>query len=136
MAQIKRLSDGALITVASSPVWVAGIWECGDQRFTDAMQTLYQAVVTLPLLTPVQFYDALTPVEETAILGSTDPLVQAFARRLSRALNSGTMIDPNLTTVQEGLAYLSLTAQQPATTPASTYILPARVAQILAGSPQ
>ena len=92
--------------------------------------------VTYAPLTAMQFYDALTPQEETAILGSTDPLVQTFARRLSRALNSGTMIDLNLTTVQEGLAYLSLTAQQPATTPSSTYILPARVAQILQGVPQ
>lgn len=94
------------------------------------------APVHLPMLAPIKFYDALTPVEETAILGSTDPLVQTFARRLARALQTDTLIDPNLITVQEGLTYLSVTMQQPATTPPAPYILPARIPHILAGTPQ
>jgi len=136
MAQIKRVDDGEIFTVASDPVWINSVWECGDQRFTDPSGSEYEPVSSLPLLTPVQFYDALTPQEETAILGSTDPLVITFARRLDRALQTNAPVNPNLPTVKEGLIYLSSTNQQPAVTPAAPYILPERVQQILAGTPQ
>ena len=136
MAQIKHMSDGALITVASDPVWVSGIWECGDQRFTDQSQTLYQPVVSYPIISAGQFYSCFTAFEMLAIKNSTDPLVKEFFARWQVALQAGEPVNPNLVSVQEGLAYLSVTNQLPAVTPAATYILPARIPQILAGTPQ
>ena len=82
-----------------------------------------------PLLSAVQFYDAFTPQEETAILASTDPLVQTFVRRLDRAMSTGTQINPNLLTVQEGLQYLTKTIPPLI---ANT----SRIPQILAGEAQ
>ncbi len=84
------------------------------------------APVVYPMMTPVQFYDALTPREETDILASTDPMVQTFARRLARALQTDTPVNPNSPTVQEGLAYLS----------EQKIIAAARIPQILAGVAQ
>jgi hypothetical protein len=90
--------------------------------------------VVLPDLTAMQVYDAFTVVEEVAIDASTDPIVMVFAKRLARAFTSGTMVQQGM--LSEGLTYLSVTNQQPATTPASTYILPARIPAILQGVPQ
>lgn len=35
MRKIKRIATGDEILVAKQPVHIQGIWECGDQRFTD-----------------------------------------------------------------------------------------------------
>ena len=132
--QIKHLSDSTLITVSEPPVWVSGIWECGNMRFTDPGQTAYAPVTVYPTLTPMQFYLAFTAAEMIDIKGSADPLVKEFYARYQLAVQTNTPIDPNLVSVQEGLAYL---ATATTATPAGAGILAAgRVAQILAGTPQ
>ncbi len=134
MAQIKRLSDGTLIPVASNPIWVNGIWECGDQRFTDPSQTMYAAVVSYPILSPMQFYLAFTPAERINIKKSTDPMVMEFWATYELAAQTNHNIDPNLVSVQEGLAWL---ATPTTATPAGPGILAtARIAQISSGDPQ
>jgi len=132
MSYIKRLSDGSLIAVAQAPVWINGIWECGDQRFTDPAQNLYQTAYTP--LTPMTLYMAFTPSERIKIKASSDPLVMEFwaMYQLSAQLQKDT--DPNLVSVQEALAYLAtpVTPGPGAGILAST----ARIAQISAGIPQ
>jgi len=134
MAQIKRVEDGEIFNVANDPVWIGGIWECGDQRFTDVHGDAYERVQQLPLLTPMTLYMAFTPAERIAIKASKDPLVIEFwdMYQLSVALNKPT--DPNLVSVQEALGYLAT----PASPGPGGGILtsPARVEQILAGIPQ
>ena len=135
MAQIKRLSDGSLTTVALPPVWHNGIWECGDQRFTDPSQTLYQAVVSYSVLTPMQFYLAFTPSERMSIKKSTDINVVEFWATYQLASQLNSPIDPNLVSVQEALTYM---ATPTTATPPGAGILAstARIAQISAGTPQ
>ena len=134
MAQIKRLSDGSLTTVESQPVWINGIWECGNMRFTDPSQTLYQAVASYPILTPMQLYLAFTPAERIAIKKSTDPDVIEFWATYQLAVQTNTPIDPNLISVQEGLDWL---ATPTTATPAGPGILAtSRITQILNGVQQ
>jgi hypothetical protein len=115
-------------------------WRCADANgnafnVSDLTGTVFAVSGTVnPDLTAMQVYDAFTVVEEVAIDASTDPFVVVFAKRLARAFTSGTMVQQGM--LSEGLAYLSVTMQQPATVPPSTYILPARVAQISQGIPQ
>ncbi len=135
MAQIKRLSDGSLITVASQPEWVAGIWECGSMRFVDPGQNAYAPVATYPVLTPMQFYLAFTPTERMAIKKSTDPVVIEFWATYQLAAQLNNTIDPNLVSAQEALTYLATPATA---TPPGAGILAstARIAQISNGVPQ
>lgn len=44
MSKILRLSDLVEITVATQPYWKQGVWECGDQRFTDERKDQYEAI--------------------------------------------------------------------------------------------
>lgn len=89
----------------------------------------------LPKLTPMTFYLAFTVAERMAIKGSSDPTVKEFWDTYQRSQDTGTMVDPNLVSVQEGLAYL---ATPTTATPPGPGILAStdRIAQILAGTPQ
>jgi hypothetical protein len=75
----------------------------------------------------MQFYLAFTTAERIAIKGSTDPIVQEFWATFELALQTNTAIDPNLTSVSEGLDYLrahSILASDD------------RIAEIKSGTPQ
>ena len=134
MAQIKRVADGEVFTVASDPVWIGGIWECGDQRFTDVHCDAYTPVEQLPLLTPMTLYMAFTAQERIAIKTSQDVLVKEFwdMYQISVALQKPT--DPNLVSVREAIAYLAA----PVVPGPGAGILasPERIEQILQGIPQ
>ena len=92
-------------------------------------------VVKYPVLTPMQFYLAFTPTERIAIKKSADPDVQEFWATYEVAVQLGNTIDPNLVSVQEGLAWL---ATPTSATPPGPGILvsTARIAQISEGIPQ
>jgi hypothetical protein len=82
----------------------------------------------------MQFYLAFTPTERINIKKSTDPMVMEFWATYQLAAQTGHNIDPNLVSVQEGLAWL---ATPTTATPAGPGILAtARIAQISAGVPQ
>lgn len=134
MAQIKHLETGEVITVAQTPIWISGIWECGDQRFTDLERSHYEAVATLPLLTPMTLYMAFTPSERIAIKTSNDPMVAEFWNmyQLSAQLQKPT--DPNLPSVREAITYLA-TPISPGPG-AGILASAARIEQILQGIPQ
>lgn len=61
-----------------------------------------------PLLSPMAFYLAFTPRERILIKGSQDPFVQEFWQAYELAVQTGTMIDPNLASVTGGIDYLRL----------------------------
>lgn len=48
MPKIRSIATGEITEVSQTPVFVGGIWECGDQRFTDANGTEYEAVPLTP----------------------------------------------------------------------------------------
>lgn len=89
----------------------------------------------LPKLTPMTFYLAFTPAERIAIKNSSDAQVKEFWDTYQRAQDTNTMIDPNVKSVPEGLAYL---ATPTTATPPGPGILAStdRINQILAGTPQ
>ena len=93
------------------------------------------APAALPMLTAMQLYLAFTPAERIAIKASNDAMVKEFWATYSLAAQLNHPIDPNLVSVQEGLAYL---ATPTTATPPGPGILASqtRVAQILAGTPQ
>ncbi len=88
-----------------------------------------------PALTPMQFYLAFTPAERIAIKASTDATVKEFWATYELAAQLNNTIDPNLTSVQEGLTYL---ATPTTATPPGAGILAstARIVQISNGVPQ
>lgn len=134
MPQIKNLVTGVITTVSQNPVWSPpggpqGLWVCGDQNFTDATGTNYAVIsVTYAKLPPVAFYLAFKPAERIAIKGSTDPLVQEFWQTFELASAAGVPIDPNLVSIQWGLAYLGTTTPP--------ILADGRVAQICQGLAQ
>lgn len=87
-------------------------------------------------LDPETFYLAFTVQEAIAIKRSTDPIVIEFFARLKMRIDTGRQIDPNSASTKAGLEYLSTTMQKPATVPASTYIFPERIPEILDGVPK
>jgi hypothetical protein len=88
-------------------------------------------VAQRPKLTPMTFYLAFSPAERIKIKASTDPVVMEFWDTYQRAERTETMVDPNLISVQEGLAYLAQPAPGPAILASKD-----RIDQILAGIPQ
>ena len=92
-------------------------------------------IVKYPILSPMAFYLAFTPAERIAIKKSTDPDVLEFWATYELAAQLNHTIDPNLASVQEGLAWL---ATPTSATPPGPGILAstARIAQISEGIPQ
>ena len=110
------------------------------------------APVVYPLLTPMQFYLAFAPKERMLLkaLANTglpansplvsptnataipvDPVIAEFWATFEIAQQLNSHIDPNLTSVQEGLAYIAAP-----TSPTPAVIASARIPQILAGIAQ
>lgn len=138
MPQIKQVSDGAIFTVSENPAWVAGMWECGNMRFTDPSGDQYEVVELgtgqYPVLEPMDFYLAFTSDERRAIKASTDENVKELWDTYERCERTGKPIDCNRPSVQRMVGYL---AQKSTDTPPGPGIITAdRIPQILAGIPQ
>lgn len=88
------------------------------------------ADTTPPVVTPMQFYTSFTPAERIAIKASTNQMVQEFWDTYERAERTGSPINLGLISVVEGINYMATPA------PGVALLAPARVAQILAGTPQ
>lgn len=137
MAQLKRLADGYVVTVASQPKEVTDGWDCGDQVIADPGHSLYEVVSTL--LTPVQFHNAFSVTERIKIKASTDPIVKEFWNTFELAASQpGETIDTSSAAVVGGLAYIAgaTSAPQPVIAAGDLVLAsPARIAQIQAGTP-
>lgn len=135
MPKIKHVETGTVFNVAEVPRLVSGIWECGDQRFTDLSGAEYEPIVEYELLTPMTLYMAFKTDERLKIKASSDPLVQEFWEMYQLSVQLGKPTDPNLPSVQNAIAYL---AQPAGAAPPGAGILesPERIEQILLGIPQ
>ena len=106
MPRIKHNESGEVFTVSATPQWVVGMWECGDQRFTDPHGTEYSPLPEYPKVGPIAF-QMLFKVEELAAIDAakeTDPVVRIFWNLLNDPRTD--VVDRNLKTVQDGLHYL------------------------------
>ena len=64
MSKIRRLSDNAEIEVATQPEWKNGVWECGNQRFTDPDKSLYESIPDpAPVPNSVTRFQAMAALE-------------------------------------------------------------------------
>jgi hypothetical protein len=67
MPQIQNIQTSAIFVTSETPRWVSGIWECGDQRFTDSTGAEYNPA---PVATPsaaLSAYTAVVPQYEAAV---------------------------------------------------------------------
>ena len=102
MAQIKELATGTVFNVAQEPEWVSGIWECGDQRFTDPEKNLYAPVVSqsIPLIGPIAF-QMLFKVDELVAIDAakeTNAAIRIFWKLLDDPRTD--YVDRNLESIQ------------------------------------
>lgn len=124
MPQLKNKVTGEIITVSENPKWVNGIWECGDQRFTDPSMTEYEAVASVPLIGPIAF-QMLFKVEELVAIDAakeTNAAIRIFLKLLDDPRTD--FVDRNLESVQTMLRNLE----------AGGLIGPGRAEEILHGS--
>lgn len=83
MWQIKNIETGALCECDVEPKWVAGIWECGLFRITDADRNQYRVIAPEPV-TPAAIRRAEIEAELTAIdAASARPLRAILAATVS-----------------------------------------------------
>lgn len=105
MAQIIHIATGDVIEVAAQPVWVAGTWECGDRRFTDADLSEYEAVAVAPsrLVTRLAFRNRFTQAEKVTLeIASLDNPAATMAERQQAAALRASMKD------QENATFIDL----------------------------
>ena len=143
MTTVTLTGNGQTFTSSTQPIYDSSFrfWRCQDAKgndfnVSDPTGTLF--VPGGPLyaqLTPMAFYLTFTPAERIAIKKSTDPDVMEFWATYELAVQLNHTIDPNLVSVQEGLAWL---ATPTSATPPGPGILAstARIAQISEGIPQ
>lgn len=96
MPSIKHIASGEVFTVAATPFFSSGVWECGDQRFTDPSGTEYSLIESAPKVSPVEFRLLFTAAERVAITAArtSDPVIDDFYTIVE---------DPRLTHVDLGL---------------------------------
>jgi hypothetical protein len=87
MPKIKHLASDEVITVAETPVWSGGVWECGDRRFVDIDGTEFEPVQSAPVpptVGPIAFQLLWTEDERVAIdeLVLTNKAVANFKKLL------------------------------------------------------
>ena len=87
MPEIEHINTGNVFKVSEKPRFHGGIWECGDQRFTDPTGTEYQALtdVTLPpTVGVIAFIRLFTQAERNKAreLRATNPNIDDFWRQL------------------------------------------------------
>lgn len=141
MAQLQRVSDNVTFTVRDNPVYRAGFWECGDQRF-HAEEAAYVVLSTNPIIAPgfpvvpaIDFQLLFTTAERVALRKSTDPYVIEFVR-MTDCLRPTDTVNLLLPSVAASLSYLTARNQLPANDPLTTYLADGRMAKILAGQLQ
>lgn len=83
MPQIKHIESGQIYDVSVEPQFVAGVWECGDQRFTDMAGNEFSIVPLQqkpPSVSAIQFKLLWTSAERINIkeLRKTDPVIDDF----------------------------------------------------------
>lgn len=129
---ILQVSSGVSIKVSSLPKWMSGVWECGDHRFDDPDHTQYSPGASYPVLTPMQFYLAFTPLERIAIKTSTDAMVKEFWSTYQLAVQTDSPIHMEFPSNQQAIGYLARTVAAGG----PGILAPERMPQVLQGLPQ
>lgn len=88
MSKIRRLSDHAELEVATQPFWHQGVWECGDQRFTDEKLDQYEAIPDAPTRNQLKAERAIAVAAITATVtsGKTFDGDEQSQDRMARAI--------------------------------------------------
>lgn len=123
MPTLRENATGRDILVQQTPRLVAGIWECGDQRFTDETGTQYSTVDDFPVVGPIAFFLLFYPQELVAIDSARvqDALIRVFWRILEDTRT--VEVDFRLPLVRGLVMYLANAG----------YIENSRVTEIIAG---
>lgn len=76
MPKIKHITTGDIISVAQTPVFDSGIWDCGDQRFTDVSGTEYEVVDAMKPIINFTYHPAAAKATDitvdVAVVNSAD----------------------------------------------------------------
>lgn len=88
MPKLLRLDDNTEIEVAVQPVFRGGIWECGDQRFTDLNGDLYEAVPLPPTRDELKAAraEAVAAIKATVTSGKVFDGDEESQTRMARAI--------------------------------------------------
>lgn len=109
MAQIKQVTTGQVYEVSQEPVWLEGVWECGNLRFTDPDKTAYEPqppAQWIPLIGPIAF-QMLFKVDELVAIDAvkeTNAAIRIFWKLLDDPRTD--YVDRNLEPIQSMLQSL------------------------------
>lgn len=106
MGKLKVVGTSDVIETSDSPIWKGGVWECGDQRFVDPDQSLYEIAPLATALSVIDFKLLFTSAERVAIqeARATDPVIDDFFNILDDVRLEN--VRRNLPVVQNALAFL------------------------------
>jgi len=108
MYQIKHIASNTIINVSSEPIFRGGVWDCGDQRFSDPAGDQYEIVpVNVPATISVITFKLLFPIANRVAINAaraTDPTIEDFYSLLDDQRT--TTVDLALPAVQEMIDYL------------------------------
>lgn len=108
MSQIKHIASNTIITVSSEPVYNSGVWDCGDQRFSDPAGDQYEIVsINTPVKISVIEFKLLFPKERRVAINAaraTNATIEDFYSLLDDPRT--TTVDLALPAVQEMIDYL------------------------------
>lgn len=93
MWKIENIETGDMQACPVKPEWVAGIWECGTFRITDADRTQYKAVEPAPAPEP-QTAAAIRIAEIEAELTAIDAASARPLRAILTVTTNGGTADP------------------------------------------
>lgn len=106
MPKIRHIASGNVFEVAATPVFLDGVWECGNQRFVDRTGGEYEIVITPAKVAVIEFKLLFTIAERVAINAarSTNQTIDDFYELLDDPRTQN--VDLSLPVVQEMLNYL------------------------------
>lgn len=105
MPKIKHIESGQVIAVSDKPVFLGGMWECGDQRFTDPDGSAYLPLTEYPTVGPIHFQMLFTTQEAVAAEAAraTDPALNRFWKLIEDPRTD--VVNLALASVQDAVEY-------------------------------
>lgn len=133
MPAIRHIETDVTYTVEGNPIYINGLWECGDQKFVDLDGTLYEPIITLipPAVGPIAFMRLFTADERVKAreLRATNPKINDFFLQLEDPRTDAVVMV--LPSIQADIEYV-LTAVEAA---GLSIDVQARKSEILTGQP-
>jgi hypothetical protein len=110
MNSIKNKQTKTIFETSDRPFWNNGVWECGDQRFTDESGDEYELLCDIQLnnitVSPVEFMLLFTSPERIFIksIRQSDPVVSDFMDIIEHP--KLTLVNLSLASTQQAVDYL------------------------------